>query len=453
MSDIDELETIWDVKKKGKAYVLTSWLGQSSVAEVPECIGKSKVEIIGERAFSPTGDSPNSEVRKSQLEEVRLPEGVRTIGRACFMRCESLRRVTLPNGLHIIGKNAFTGCSSLKSIELPESAWAIDNEAFDGLRLSTLTIRAKDYAYIGSQWDFSVDECRFCDTEVCDAFFDSNIKAAAKRVCLPSSMPEAEREEYFAKKNDLFDKMKRNKEKYGYDITVPSVEFGVWDDSVTGIPASRNAEESRSGSSDDKNSAGLEPLVAEWLKRVRIKPDIRKAITTGVALADGQGTCAPEALQLVVSLCEVPRRVAPLQCYSGGYETLDYLEPRNCGNLRLPSGKEVEDRSVDAMYHGGEWRRLVKPATAGFALAEITSYLDPEELSAFLEELYFDKRLDAALVALCRYGNGSAITRLLETISDWENSSVDSELRDYQIAESALQHSRTKEAKRRYGYL
>ncbi len=232
---VAELKKTWKVKKVGSAYTLTSWLGDSTIAEVPDHIGKFKVTTIGDRAFAADRGAPNYAVRKSQLEEIRLPEGVRSIGSSCFAGCESLKTVVLPSGLRSIGYVAFKGCDSLGSIDLPDSVWSIENGAFAGLKLSALTIRAKGSIYIGKanaeyNGELVVDEYRFCDTEVCDTFFESYGWEIAKRVCLPSFMPEEQREEYAAKKNEFLAKLMGSAAKYGLVSKYHPVEFGVWED-------------------------------------------------------------------------------------------------------------------------------------------------------------------------------------------------------------------------------
>lgn len=220
--------------------------------------------------------------------------------------------------------------------------------------------------------------------------------------------------------------------------------LGIGDDSSRAA-GSKKPRASRKSSASGEANVSVEPLVADWLMKVKIEPKARKAITSGVALANGQGKSSPEALQLLVSLCCVPRSAAR-QCW-GAYEPLDYLEPHARGYKSLPSGIIEVNYDTDE-YQGIEWPKLTKPAGVGLALAEITSWLDPDDLSSCLESLYFSKQLDSALVALCCFGGESAIKKLTEVVPKWADSSDTSEKKDYLIADSALQHSRTKEAKR-----
>ena len=70
-------------------------------------------------AFAPAG-----------LTSYSIPEGVTSIGRYAFMRCENLTNVTLPNSLERIGIGAFLSCYSLNNIVIPNSVKVIDGDAF-----------------------------------------------------------------------------------------------------------------------------------------------------------------------------------------------------------------------------------------------------------------------------------------------------------------------------------
>ena len=193
-----------------------------------------------------------------------------------------------------------------------------------------------------------------------------------------------------------------------------------------------------------EGTPGVEPLVEEWLTKVRIDPKTKKAITTGVLLANGEGKCSPEALQLLVSLCYVPRSAArdPYQ----EWEYLEYLEPAEFYSKNKWSHWRYSD---DEDFSTGFWSKLTKPAGTGVTLAEISSWLDPNDLSANLERIYFENHLDAALVALCRYGNDEAIRRLVSVLPEREESKT-IQKKDYFIVFCALLHSRSREAMKFY---
>lgn len=55
------------------------------------------------------------------LTAVEIPEGVETLGEAVFVKCSNLNSITLKNGLKSIGNYAFQECASLVSLNVPAS--------------------------------------------------------------------------------------------------------------------------------------------------------------------------------------------------------------------------------------------------------------------------------------------------------------------------------------------
>lgn len=67
----------------------------------------------------------------SGLTNVNIPEGVTTIERYTFARCESLKKVAGMAGVTSIAARAFQACLALKSVELHEGLTAIGDRGFD----------------------------------------------------------------------------------------------------------------------------------------------------------------------------------------------------------------------------------------------------------------------------------------------------------------------------------
>ena len=64
------------------------------------------------------------------IHELVIPEGVKSIEKFAFYRCEGLTSVTLPSTLESIGKYAFESCISLSEITIPEGVTSIGYSAF-----------------------------------------------------------------------------------------------------------------------------------------------------------------------------------------------------------------------------------------------------------------------------------------------------------------------------------
>ncbi len=88
------------------------------------------------------------------LEEIAWPSGVTTIEHRMFIGCDNLIRVNLPDTLETIKYAAFSGCTRLTSLTLPESVREIETHALyiDGLTdlvipNPTATLGQRAYAY------------------------------------------------------------------------------------------------------------------------------------------------------------------------------------------------------------------------------------------------------------------------------------------------------------------
>lgn len=112
---------------------------------IPETVDGYKVISIGKNAFA----------NKTEIVQLKVPEGVQVIGDSAFEGCTALVRAELPKSLlsigymsfatcnalwevtgheklELIGGSAFYACTSLSSIDLPKSLRSIGNDAFSG---------------------------------------------------------------------------------------------------------------------------------------------------------------------------------------------------------------------------------------------------------------------------------------------------------------------------------
>ncbi len=91
----------------------------------------NSVISIGNNAFSDC----------TSLVNVTIPNSVISIGDGAFSNCTSLVNVTIGNSLNRIGVSMFFNCISLKEVTIPQSVTIIDAGAFHGCRsLSSVTM-------------------------------------------------------------------------------------------------------------------------------------------------------------------------------------------------------------------------------------------------------------------------------------------------------------------------
>lgn len=95
------------------------------------------LDYSGTLTITGTGDMPDFlpddapwSHNKIAIRKVVIGEGVTSIGRYAFERCDILAEVELPDGLTSIGDGAFQWCSELVLTELPANIISIGNFAF-----------------------------------------------------------------------------------------------------------------------------------------------------------------------------------------------------------------------------------------------------------------------------------------------------------------------------------
>lgn len=78
---------------------------------------------------------------RTQISEIKLANGVTSLGYGCFFQCSNVNTVNLGNTLDKIGDYAFQDCSGINHITLPGSLLEIGNDAFYGCsNLGTISI-------------------------------------------------------------------------------------------------------------------------------------------------------------------------------------------------------------------------------------------------------------------------------------------------------------------------
>lgn len=103
--------------------------------------GKLFIDGIGQMdEYSSDNYAPWYQYR-TQINEIKLADGVTSLGYGCFFQCSNVNTVNLPNTLQKIGDYAFQECSGINYITLPGSLLEIGNNAFYGcVNLGTINI-------------------------------------------------------------------------------------------------------------------------------------------------------------------------------------------------------------------------------------------------------------------------------------------------------------------------
>lgn len=114
--------------------VLTKYNGIRKQVTVPDAIDGQKITTIGADAFRGCGF----------IEEVRLPDGVASIGNGAFADCSNLQKITAA-GVSVLEDDAFSGSSTLENVILSGNIVSVGKGAFQNcsklreIRLKGLT--------------------------------------------------------------------------------------------------------------------------------------------------------------------------------------------------------------------------------------------------------------------------------------------------------------------------
>ena len=137
----------WKYEELGDGtIVITDYLGNAQVVNIPAEIDGYKVTEIGDSAFQYNNSdllvvSVPEGVTKigsrafgelSRLTSISLPSTLKEIGSSAFYECTNLTTIILPDGLTTIGREAFYKCSKLSNFSIPSNVTSIGNQALYG---------------------------------------------------------------------------------------------------------------------------------------------------------------------------------------------------------------------------------------------------------------------------------------------------------------------------------
>lgn len=100
--------------------IISSYKGKATDIIIPSKIKGKPVTTISDGAFN----------EMKQITSVKLPQGIKKLGKSAFNGCVQLVSVTLSEGIPEIGENTFRDCEKLESIIIPSTVKSIGKNAF-----------------------------------------------------------------------------------------------------------------------------------------------------------------------------------------------------------------------------------------------------------------------------------------------------------------------------------
>ena len=115
----------------GDEIVITAYVGTEVNVSIPSQINGYSVTGIGDYAFYCC----------REIENIIIPDCVKTIGFSAFEECNSLISINIPSGVTFISWSLFARCTSLESVEIPYGVTEIGSYVFaDCPNLKKVTI-------------------------------------------------------------------------------------------------------------------------------------------------------------------------------------------------------------------------------------------------------------------------------------------------------------------------
>ncbi len=204
----DEEDKITDTKK---AYVfgdfiyrhttqgnicIHKYMGKEKSVTVPETIDGKPVTVIGHNAFCPTESYTNyynnmeySNPDSVNIESVKLPDSIESIGESAFMGCKNLKNINTPENLSDIEYKAFWGCSSLEKLEFSNQISSIEGCVFSGTKIKNLTISSggNSFTAFSDMLEESVIENISIEAKSITVYFDALKSETIKNVELKAT--------------------------------------------------------------------------------------------------------------------------------------------------------------------------------------------------------------------------------------------------------------------------
>lgn len=364
---------------------------------------------------------------------VELLPDCTAVEKRAFAGCSELT-VCIGVTARTFGKEAFAGCKAIEiqdDREIPFSEKVFSKESVCQLMTPHIPIGRigsglKIHAALG--YIHMVCEGRSLDAEL-DAGFAKYVKSQRKRL-FPLMASDAAVATYLlceglVQRKELPQLAALMEGVTNEDVRARAERYASEPKALPGWRESIAASKA-GGVEPPAQSAELELLVARELANREISRRISTRVDCGARLADGSGVSSPEALQLLVELCYVPRKgVDPVR-----FHVEKYPKPSS------PTGFHK-----CAFFRSG--------SRSGKLIDALAALFDGDDLSDRLVEVFYDKGVSDALAALARFGNDRAIGLLVDSMRKWDEwDGRGNSRKDLAIARGAMMYNDSLEAAR-----
>lgn len=129
---------------------LSSWIFDGNRKLRGFVISKENPHFNVENGVVYTADGLCAVTTPFNYSNLRIKEGVETIGTGCFWWNHNLRAISFPSSLKSIGDNSFAGCPKLKEVVLPEGVEKCVTQCFfccDSLEIVDMPSTLKEIDY------------------------------------------------------------------------------------------------------------------------------------------------------------------------------------------------------------------------------------------------------------------------------------------------------------------
>ena len=162
---------------EGVQYIENGAFAECSLLEevmLPSTINRIGTEPVME--VTKDNEAEKGAFFKTSIKNIKLPNGLKSLGDFSFYNCIMLESILLPADLVKIGSFAFCNCTSLKSIDLPNGILRINNSTFKNCSSLKKVLLSDNLKTIGNN--------AFSSTGLCEVQLPSSVKEIEREVLI-----------------------------------------------------------------------------------------------------------------------------------------------------------------------------------------------------------------------------------------------------------------------------